>query len=438
MKTKTEDKWAFLTVSASQLKTKIRCTRCWAFQKLYRLPQEIKDYFTFGTCLHECNERFLRGKEIFPDGWDDAVEEDEAELIKILVEKGIEQGILVPEPGNLIEQEFKRPLITDVDICGFIDVLNFNIRTIADHKTAKNSRYLLTKDTIKEDIQMLIYAKSMVDSPKDSPVNLVHNQFIKDPLYPKVRQTVGQASAQEVLNNWARVEQWAREMRDLKKIYLASGAGREYPYRDIEMGEAKACNAYGGCPFQGICNGRETVNQYVRRITRLNTIKERGTVGMFSDMKKAAVDVTPEPQPEPKCKACGDTKKGSKGGNCRACSGLQEAPKTEEPKPAATKRKGRQPGATQKFTLAIGCAATGRGITHLSEIYTRVKAEIEKELDTDFLAVDPFKRRDMFEPALAQIEMPKGIIVGELLTPDLKALVAALEPLAGSIIRGVA
>ena len=146
----------------------------------------------------------------------------------------------------------------------------------------------MTEEALAKDVQMLIYARALVEDKDDLPITLVHNQFIKDPNNPRVRKVSATVQATDVLDNWARLEQIAKEILDLKKTFHASGGKRGYNFTDIEVGTANACRAYGGCPFAGICSGRETIPEYIRRISRLNKVKENGTMGLFSDLKNGS------------------------------------------------------------------------------------------------------------------------------------------------------
>ena len=155
-----------LYISASQLDSFTDCPRQWWFKRVMRLKETQKGYFTFGTVMHACIERFLAATEngrvpeatlaqtresalgpvwnegpldgqrpgdpvnLFPDGWETITEKgetvsvtpNEALLIRKLVNSAIEKGIIARVEGQEVEREIKLPVIDGVILTGFADI----------------------------------------------------------------------------------------------------------------------------------------------------------------------------------------------------------------------------------------------------------------------------------------------------------------------------
>lgn len=296
-----------ITVSASQIATADLCLRKWWEERVRKLVRnEDPTKFIFGSVFHSCVERFLKaddtgrdretGKavDIFPDGWKTdrnpftgevvgTVTEQDAGIIKSLIHKGIDSGVLAPYPDRHIERELRLDLgkfysaegfdPVRVSFMGFIDCASRN--TIIDHKTTSNMRYALSPKKLAEDPQMLIYGKAWLDLLRESGENpreivLRHNQFCKDPEKLQVRSTEKAVSASYLDKMW--------ETRWLPLI------GRMVAFRDkankwSDLPEPvsgyRACNKYGGCGYMNICGGavsEETLQRRLDSATKLVTL----------------------------------------------------------------------------------------------------------------------------------------------------------------------
>lgn len=376
--------------SASQFKTADLCARKWYGEKVLKLPRAQKDYFTFGTILHEVAERWLRatvkgevplpGPEeamngstyssgiykgqtvgnavlIHPPGWDKLISVRESSLIVALVDKAIEEGVLRREPGGVVEKEFWREFSdTNMWVVGYIDY-SFPWE-IHDHKTTSNFRYALTPAAQVEDIQMRAYAYAMIsESPKDAPdfINLQHNYFLKDPSRPKIKTVRSKVAKTTVLEFWGELENKAADLLALREsatVFLEAPGP--------EPG-SKACQKYGGCAFQDICSGLLTTDQYSTKINRIldNTtehtpfkghgfsgLPKEKDMGLLGDRlgKKEAEKATPKkeesdfiapPWAAASCSACNGKGWNKKGSPCGICEQL--AVKNNLPSPDMVK-----------------------------------------------------------------------------------------------------
>ncbi len=188
-----------LVISASQIGNFLDCPRKWWFLRVLKLREPQKGYFTFGTVLHGCIERWMAGDssgrvpedksqlkldtwtdgplvgqkfgepvDVFPAGWETIEEKgskvsvtpNEAQLIRKLFTEAVERGIVVRNPSSTVEREINLPVIDGVDLTGYIDIhvasihgednhpddagLGYSIPEIHDHKSfgESSTRYL--------------------------------------------------------------------------------------------------------------------------------------------------------------------------------------------------------------------------------------------------------------------------------------------------------
>ena len=284
-----------LSVSASKIETFRLCNRKWWLQNVRRLEVPQTTSQTFGNVVHDVAERFLKADDLgrdefgqpvnlYPDGWEtprsrfDGAERGrvtphEGAQIKRLVNAAIEGGILERRKDRHVEREFDEPIARVGDITvyikGFIDV--WYPDTIEDHKTAKKRTYFKSKDKLRQNPQMLIYAMmgilmlSKEGRPIPPFITLRHNQYSKDPKDPVVRKTEVPVSIEEIQSHWGRVLQDVGVM-----VNLRQNVENWHQIADPPTGD-QACNAYGGCPFRGICSGRESVEGYENRLANHST-----------------------------------------------------------------------------------------------------------------------------------------------------------------------
>ena len=295
--------------SASQDETATRCIRNWWFAYPQRMPSIAKGDLDFGTVIHNVCERFLladdtgrvplppkseghvgphivvwtegslvgqpagRPVDLYPAGWDSVTDKKgkrtispvSADLIKRLVAKAIEEGILERRPDRKIEQWFEQELIPGVTMRGKIDMLLPG--EVQDHKSTKAMKWAKSekKDSphyLGDSLQMLDYAhEALVVDPSLEIVRLRHNVFCKDPDQPIVRKVDVTVTRAEVMANWQRLMKLAWEMQVLDQQELTEDQWEEVP----GPGEPDACEAFGGCPFLRICAGADTPAQYRKR-----------------------------------------------------------------------------------------------------------------------------------------------------------------------------
>lgn len=289
------------TASASQMETFLTCPRKWWFLKVLRIP-EITDQtkFVFGELLHEACERFLmaddNGRDIetgepyvlWPKGWNEKLTPQDSGILKNIVEKGIEEGVLRRTPGRRVEAPFLYTVTGtggrgSVGICGYRDVAAPGL--VEDHKSSKSRKWLKSQAKLAKDPQMLIYAaidirERMEADPShvlpdlDSLVTLRHNQFVKDPDDPYVRPCETEVSVRDVLTFWeGEIEPAATDMLRYKVAKIDPK-----DWDSVEGPRQKgACRKYGGCPFAEVCGGVSTVQALTAKVKRIQQLPVENT-----------------------------------------------------------------------------------------------------------------------------------------------------------------
>lgn len=311
-----------MVVSPTQYETADLCNRKWWFLKVLKLPVVQKDFFTFGNVLHRSAELYLRATlqgavplpspgwttdgqgryqagpfegqrvgdpvDLHPRGWDAEISSGEASLIKRLIQTGIDEGILCRQPLGLVEQQWWFPVLDEVWITGIID---FAYKwQVEDHKTTKAFRWAKSPAELAKAAPMLLYAKALVEYFKyeydGEPIILRHNVFQKDPSDPRVRKTETEIQYGEIEDFWNnRLVPAAENM-----LYLRDNAEEWTEVPEPRPG-SNACTAYGGCPFQAICSGICSVDDYKERTQRIidnpKNVKEKRAL-TFSDLPKGS------------------------------------------------------------------------------------------------------------------------------------------------------
>lgn len=314
--------WGFPVVSSpSALDRFLSCPRKWWFEKSVRMPGTLLEpaRLVMGNVLHECVERWLQADEcgygpdgnpieMFPDGWDDELSLADAAMVRVLVQKAIDSGMVVRSPGREVEAPFQLTPLPNASIVGFIDLLSPGM--ITDHKSAKSRRYALSADALANDPQMMIYAGvALARDPSLEQVILRHNYYVKDPKSPMVFPVEKAVSASQVERYWQEnILPALRSMVDFKSRF-----GTAEEWEEVEGPRVKGiCNKYGGCAFSGICTKTQTVDDYRAEIDRANAqlIEANGRtsetdMGLFDKLEKkqaAATSATkteaPAPEPE--------------------------------------------------------------------------------------------------------------------------------------------
>lgn len=319
-------------VSASQLKTADLCMRKWAFEKVWGVRTPSAYHHDYGKALHDVGERYMAQvvtswDDLFPASWARNLLPKDREQIQGLVRKAVEQGVWRARQGLIVEHPIAllvgrrmrdhrgMPLVAraltyqnDVGVravarllsmhdgsplpiawddlpplVGFVDIFDLWAQVepiVEDHKTAKNTRYVLTAEDLTDDIQMLSYAASVFGlRPDVDRVRVRHNVFVKDPQEPNpVFATEAVVTVDQVRRKWDWVVDVSERMQLIRTLVKDQPVDPTKPEHradawhrvpgavDEEGGYERACKAYGGCAFQDACKRRCTAAQVVQRV----------------------------------------------------------------------------------------------------------------------------------------------------------------------------
>lgn len=327
-----------LKVSASQIETfsgdkSVSCQRKWAFGSLFKLPQvRTSSSTTLGSVLHSVIERYYAADDLgrdpktglpidlYPPGWHvnknrwgkvegDPLSPEEQNVVKKLVELGIQQSVLLRHPGRFVELEFTdtfegktAPKAAGVDIGGFIDLTVPGLWLVVDQKSHGSSRWCKSSDALANNIQMCLYGFILLKELRKHSIEpefiiLRHNNFItnlRDGEPPEVKVVEAKVSPKHLEEFWATLETTAASMRELKERGLSVDQWREIPRPE----SVSACRAYNGCPYVTLCSGAETPYVYKTRVERYNSeqeVKAREKAAQATQAQTQTQNLTPEP-----------------------------------------------------------------------------------------------------------------------------------------------
>ncbi len=192
-----------------------------------------------------------------------------------------------------------------ITMTGFIDSLGLP-DTVEDHKTTKSMRYAKSKNELMKNIQMLGYAKQLIDHlkkegrPIPEKICLRHNVYCKDPNDLRVRKTEVFVTPEEIMEFWEGIKVMAAEMSAIRRNF--NGWHSVPPPSNM----AKACQAFGGCQFRSICGGQESEEAYESRINKfIKSTKKMLTPSEDGGKLLVSIPVPINDNPEPERKPMG-------------------------------------------------------------------------------------------------------------------------------------
>ena len=444
----------FTLTSASQISTANLCLRKWWFRYILKLKEPKKKALVLGSALHSVVENYLKGKELYPEGWDKEISKESSLRIAFLIDKAILTSILVDISNAEIEYsiEEKDLIIMDGDhgpisLIGFIDVLHPT--GIMDHKTAKTSKYIETPESLKKNQQLLIYAKAFIERNKKlnisipENIHLRHNYFIfaeyeTDPL-PVVETTV---TPEEVEIAWKNVK------ISVEKMIKAARLIKSDDWKQIDGFSipGEVCNKYGGCCFKDICFENLKPETYYQ-IMKGSFMSEKVTSpfekfklakqGEKVEQNKVPPASTELPKINPPLK---EAKEALVLGET-ITAGSSIAPSVETL--TETKQKTKSKKKTKTFTLLVDCVFfknTENSITYVESIFEEWIEKFKQEHNISYWEADPFKRRDWLALKTPEIitSISAEFVVCHGRTPDLNILMSLLTTHATEVIWPIA
>lgn len=284
------------------------CPRKWFYNGPMGLRPEQSDAQAEGDAGHELLATYLSTGE-GPKG---------RVLMGKAVRGVIEKGEL-PKPGPdlIVERRFsgqpKRdaagkwvpldPTLTPINVGGlpwdgFIDLMyrRGDVPTVWDHKFSSNPRqYAKTREQLIRTVQLPVYAlRALLWWPDADRVEIGHHNVSKSGVDSFiVRDVVTRAQIDDRLDE---IEQVVREMRQT--------ATAERP--DDVPANPKACDAFNGCPHQGICS------EFKKRRERPKVELTAEEMALFESATPAAPPKAEPPKVDEQagwkyveCEACG-------------------------------------------------------------------------------------------------------------------------------------
>jgi len=279
-----------LRTSPSQYQTFEKfCPRKWWLRYIHKLVEPQKGAQQYGLVVHEVNERFMKASatgrgadgmpvDLFPPSWERAAKAEqvilpaEAEQIRRLTEQAIAQGFLARPHGELgsdycVEQPYERWIRSgEVLEVGVIDLLH--AAGVDDYKTTRSRKWALTEEKLRRDAQMLSYGIVWGSAvPGDADCEISHIIYVKDDDYV-MRRSVS-VSRGELAARALETEATVEQMLALRGIPEDAWESVPGPHPGSD-----ACNAYGGCPFKGVCSKGESPGEYRARMARAAAYRE--------------------------------------------------------------------------------------------------------------------------------------------------------------------
>lgn len=404
---------SFTHVSVSQIQSWSSCRRKWWFDKIRHLPRQPKIHFTFGTVLHECAERVLRGEDPFPQGWESKdLSDAQVKDIEGLIKGAVERGILNPLPMQMIEQRFELPMGPGRPLfIGFIDhsSLAREAPVVVDHKTTGDLKWAMTLQDLLDDLQMLSYGFALLQLYREKYmceppfIAFRHNVFVKG--HQDQDSALSRALGVEPKERWRIVGGLEKEearytVRQLEEHWVRCIEQVEHMVTDAKVTDWRsfpdppiaACKKYArrgetyGCDFHTICHAGMSMSDYEDNLnqkdaTSMSTKNAASALAKFgkgrgkvSPKPKQPAVTNPEPEPEPVAEEVSAPpwhKSVEKGADkdCVACEGSKHGPgfKRKKPEPCGVCvmwAKENEFPLPEQFAIHIG---EGRPTWHLIE-----------------------------------------------------------------------
>lgn len=226
--------------SASQVSTALACNRKWGWNYIVGVPSITHPSAALGSDTHSQLENYLRTRL----GFDFSRPSGE------IAASGIEHLPRPMQDHMLIEEHFQfegRHLWH-----GYKDIETHD--TIYDHKTTSDLKWAKTEEELEWDVQRVLYAEDYFRKHPDRDVvktKWVYYQTKGTRRSKPVEFLAGRAETKEKFDE---IERIADELDAIQNraAELDGDAKRAYiltlPY------DSGQCEAYGGCPYRGLCN----------------------------------------------------------------------------------------------------------------------------------------------------------------------------------------
>lgn len=223
----------FTAASPSQIKTYLLCPRKWFYESILGFRSPPNEKAQRGTDAH---------KEL--EDWYEHGIEPPTPQVKLSLE---DPRMPVRENLPLIEQWLPIILPSGIQMRQKADLIDLSNRVcpiVVDHKTSGTTEHFLNEYQLRDDPQMLAYARAVLEiyAPEAPSITLMQNQISWGALdTPRVVEAT--LSRDTVMAKWSKIEDEAiaRMRQDAVKSVTEVHAN------------LNACSAYGGCPHIERC-----------------------------------------------------------------------------------------------------------------------------------------------------------------------------------------
>ncbi len=298
---------------------KSTCERNWFLAKVLKVPQPERAATNLGTVLHAVVERYLladdNGRDIltgepvdlYPDDWDSGIKyESDRDLVRSLINYAIEEGLLKRRAGRKVEEAMSDgvkhwggfgesiwKIFKDTYLTGFIDHRYGNV--IEDWKTSSDpAKWGLNNDPkstkyLGYDIKMLMYAAWLHYFDPQEEYVLRHVYFDKKSTPEEPTVVPG-----EVTVAAEHVEKFTKGMMEAA-MYMSELKENNSQATLTKMHKGKtACDNYGGCVYQKICNRQLTIEQHTKLLTQEKEDPNMSALDKLRKGKKNVEQKTPD------------------------------------------------------------------------------------------------------------------------------------------------
>ncbi len=278
--------------SASQVNTAEACLRKWAFGKIDKIRGKVGKGALLGTETHSQISDFYVNRQTFKFQGNDR-ERHAANLATAII-----AHLPPPQTPNV---EIEKGWYLEVDGINFlmyIDIAIYDLEVpwVSDHKTTSDFRWALNEDNIHNDAQAALYAMYAMCRTGKTEVDLqwtyVRTKGSAQTLPIKKRVTLEMITP--------RMERSVETSKQLQLIRDTPGIKA----MDVSY-DASACEMYGGCPYQDLCNltpqerMSSIMNQGAKKDDFMAKLKARQAKQAGATTHPPPANPTPAAAPEP-------------------------------------------------------------------------------------------------------------------------------------------
>lgn len=242
-------------VSATSIRLFQNCQRRWYERYILGKKEESTVAMKRGNEVHRQLEEYLQ-KGTLPD---DTVEGQ-------IAVAGL-QYLPSPDPNHQVEQSLDDYPVPNVAIRfkGFIDLLSYEngVLEVLDHKTTSNFRYALSGEQLKQDTQMVIYARHVLEHYDVDEITLTHVVYLTKPPYQSQKTSIV-VSRDHIYQVFDEIHEIVQDMVSAKEKQVG------------EMEKNKShCFSYGKrCPYFKECQiSANTIRVSQKQIDILNVLR---------------------------------------------------------------------------------------------------------------------------------------------------------------------